>query len=343
MQPPMSAGGQESLPRASLESARQESTGSKNIRILLAVLKIFAGLAFLILAVRGINYHTLISGIGTAKLSWLLLAIVSILFGLGLKLWRWSTLLKNYRLSVHPSRLFSAYFIGQAANIVLPFRGGELVRLGYFTEDKKILPQAASTIVVEKYLDLLALTAACILVSVKISIDNILNLRGFLLPITIFVSILLFAAILFGPATWQKFRDKKFLPDRLTPWIDRWVQASLWLRDGRLILPVMLQTMLIWIVMWLTNLLLFHSMGMSLGGTAGGLVLVLVYVGLLPALMPGNIGPFYYFASLALLPFGTIQEQAVMFAVVLHAIVTLPPLLGGAIGLFIRSPHPYSA
>jgi uncharacterized membrane protein YbhN (UPF0104 family) len=334
---------QEDLSRLSLETAEKDRVRSKRIRTLLAVLKIFAGLALLVLAVRGINYHTLISGIGTAKLTWLLLAISSILFGLGLKLWRWSLLLKNYRLSVHPSRLFSAYFIGQAANIVLPFRGGELVRLGYFTEDKKILPQAASTIVVEKYLDLLALTVACILVSLKISLDNILNLGGFLLPITMVVSILLFAAILFGPATWQKFRDKKFLPDRLTPWIDRWVQASLWLRDGRLILPVLLQTMLIWIVMWLTNLLLFHSMGMSLGETAGGLVLVLVYIGLLPAVMPGNIGPFYYFASLALLPFGTIQEQAVVFAVVLHAIVTLPPLLGGAIGLFIRSPHPSSA
>ncbi len=52
--------------------------------------------------------------------------------------------------------------------------------------------------------------------------------------------------------------------------------------------------------------------------------------------MPGNIGPFYYFARLAVLPFGINHDQAFVFAVVLHAIVTLPPLLGGAIGLLVR-------
>ena len=88
--------------------------------------------------------------------------------------------------------------------------------------------------------------------------------------------------------------------------------------------------------MWLTNLLLFKSLGIPLGGTAAGLVLILVYVGLLPALMPGNIGPFYFFARLALLPFGIIHDQAFVFAVILHAIVTLPALLGGVIGLLVR-------
>ena len=98
---------------------------------------------------------------------------------------------------------------------------------------------------------------------------------------------------------------------------------------------------MIWGLMWSTNLLLFKSLGLYLGGTAGGLVLVLVYIGLFPALMPGNIGPFYFFARLALLPIGIIQDQAVVFAVLLHAIVTLPPLLGGAVGLLI--PHQQAA
>lgn len=65
-------------------------------------------------------------------------------------------------------------------------------------------------------------------------------------------------------------------------------------------------------------------------------MLTLVYVGLFPALMPGNIGPFYFFARLALLPFGIIQDQAIIFAVILHAIVTLPALLGGLIGILVR-------
>jgi hypothetical protein len=89
--------------------------------------------------------------------------------------------------------------------------------------------------------------------------------------------------------------------------------------------------------MWLTNLMLFTSLGLPLGATAGGLVLVLVYIGLLPALMPGNIGPFYFFASLALVPFGILHETAITYAILLHALVTLPPLLGGAVGIAIHS------
>src|SRR4030042_3779736 len=109
------------------------------------------------------------------------------------------------------------------------------------------------------------------------------------------------------------------------------------MRNPRQVFPGVLLTILIWGVMWLTNLILFKSLSLPLGGTAAGLVLILIYIGLLPALMPGNIGPFYFFASLALLPFGILHEQAFVFAVVLHAIVTLPPLLGGVLGLLLRS------
>src|SRR4030042_5675893 len=108
------------------------------------------------------------------------------------------------------------------------------------------------------------------------------------------------------------------------------------MRNPRQVFPGVLLTILIWGVMWLTNLLLFESLALPLGGTAAGLVLILVYVGLLPALLPGNIGPFYFFARLALLPFGILHDQAFVFAMILHFIVTLPPLLGGALGLLIR-------
>jgi hypothetical protein len=119
-------------------------------------------------------------------------------------------------------------------------------------------------------------------------------------------------------------------------WIDQWVEASQWLRNPRKIYPGILMTLLIWVIMWITNLLMFKCLGIPLGITAAGLVLILVYIGLLPALMPGNIGPFYFFASLGLLPFGIIHDQAFAFAVVLHAVVTLPSLVCGMIGLFLR-------
>ena len=342
MQQPMSGERQESLSRLCLRSIKKYSLGSRYLKPILAILKILAGLGLLVLSIQGIQVENLVAGIRSAALSWLALAVFSIILGLGLKLWRWAILIKNYNIRASPARLFSAYFVGQATNIILPLRGGELVRLGYFAGEKKILPETASTIILEKYLDLLALTLFSVMVSLKISLDNILNLRGWLLPLSVALTLLLLAVIFLGPAVWEKLRHRNHLPQRLIDWLDKWVQASNWLRNPRQVIPVALLTILIWGVMWFTNLLLFNSLGLAVGGTAAGLVLVLVYVGLFPALMPGNIGPFYFFARLALLPFGIIQDQAVVFAVVLHAIVTLPPLLGGAIGLLIRSRHPVS-
>jgi len=304
--------------------------------ILLTSIKILFGLALLILSIQGIHIENLMAGIRSANLSWMALAILSVLLSLFLKVWRWAIFIKNYEIQSSIARIYSAYFVGQATNILLPLRAGELVRTGYFADNTKTLPGIASTIVLEKYMDLVALTGCGILVSLKFSLENILNLRGFLIPLTVFITLLLLAVILFGPTVWGRIRDTMRLPKGMIVFLDKWVQASQWLKNPRQVLPGVLLTIFIWGVMWLTNILLFKSIGLALGGTAAGLVLISVYVGLLPALMPGNIGPFYFFARLALIPFGIIQDQAITFAVILHAIVTLPPLLGGAIGLLMR-------
>ena len=307
---------------------------SKN---LLTIIKILVGIALLIFSIRGIRWDNLVTGIRTADLSWLGLAIAAVVLGLFLKVWRWAILVKNYHIRASKAKLFSAYFVGQAVNILLPLRGGELVRIGFFADEPKVLPEIATTVVLEKYLDLLALCVCGIWISFQISLDNVLNMRGWLLPLTGFFTLFLLAAILFGQAMWRKIRTGKMLPKSIIEWVDRWAEASQWLRNPRLLMPPILLTILIWAVMWATNLLLFRSLGLQLGVTAAGLVLILVYVGLFPALMPGNIGPFYFFARLALLPFGIIQDQAIVYAVVLHAIVTLPALMGGLIGLLLRS------
>ena len=326
----------EQLSRFELESVKNNMTRSPSFKNILTIFKIFAGLALLILSIQGINWGNLVTGIRSANLTWLAVAVSSVLLGLFLKIWRWVIFVKNYQIRSSSARLFSAYFVGQAVNIILPLHGGELIRMGYFASEPKTLPDIVSTIALEKYLDLVALTTCGILVSFKFSLDNILNLRGWLLPLTSIITVLLLAATLFGPAAWSKIRVGKLMPIRIVDWVDRWVQASQWLRNPKQVYPAVLLTILIWIVMWLTNLLLFKSLGLPLGGTAAGLVLVLVYVGLLPALMPGNIGPFYFFARLAILPFGIIHDQAFVFAVILHAIVTVPPLLGGVVGLLAR-------
>jgi uncharacterized protein (TIRG00374 family) len=323
-----------------LEPTKTNTARSRAFQAIWTALKIIIGLGLLVLALREIRLDSLWEGIRSANLTWLGLAVLSILFGLALKLWRWQILIKNYHIQFSFSRLFSAYFVGQATNILLPFRAGELVRIGYFVEEKAVIPEAISTVIIEKYLDLTALAVATLIVSYSVSLENILNLQVWLLPLTGVLTVLLYIVMLFGNSIWKKVKDWNYLPKVFSDWIDRWVQASQWLRRPQRIIPMFLLTIVIWGVMWLTNLLLFKSLGLALGGVAGGLVLVLVYIGLFPALMPGNIGPFYFFASLAITPFGIVRAQAIVFAVILHAIVTIPPLVSGGIGLLLHTPRP---
>ncbi len=303
----------------------------------LTAIKILAGLAFLYIVVRGIRWETLLSGLRMLNPAWLLLSILSVLTSLFVKLWRWAFLIRNYQLNASNTRLFSAYFIGQAANILLPMRSGDIIRIGYLSGEVGIIPQVTTTVVLEKYLDLVALVICAVVVSINLAVKNVVNLPGSYIALILVTSILLFIFAVFSGKLWGIIRSRIKLQAKVTDWIDRWVEGSQWLVNSRKIYAVVLLTGLVWLIMWLTNILVFKSAGIRLHAAAAGMVLVSVYIGLIPAIMPGNIGPFYFFAFVPLIPFGVNRDQALLFAVVLHAIVTVPPLVFGSVGLFLRS------
>lgn len=311
------------------------------LRRLTPWLKASAGIALLAISLRSVHWAALFRDILAADPAWLSLAVFSVVLGLALKVWRWEILLKGFGVSTSARRTAEAFLAGQAANIVLPARGGEVVRLGMIGSDQPShIPHVAMTIGLEKALDLLALTGAAVAVAAYLPPQVDSRVRGWLLPASGMALGLVLFALIWGPKLWARFSGR--LQGRARPWVTRLVafvgrlaESSYWLRDPRKASPVLLLTLVIWATMWATNLLLFRALGLSLGGAAAGLVLVLVMLGLLPALMPGNVGPFYFFAELALAPFAVGVQPAAAFAILLHAIVTLPPLL--AAGLLLTS------
>ena len=317
-----------------LQHKRLRSIAFQTIRLL-------AGVALLVFSLWGVNWGQLAASVGSVSTPWFLLALGSVVVGLCFKTMRWQLFLRNYGLNIPWRRVFEAYFVGQSANIVLPTRGGELVRLGLLSaQNPSGAPQVAATIALEKFLDLIALSFMAVGVAAYLPIEKALWVREWLLPLSGFASFALVVMIFWGPRIWGLIQPK--ILTRAPAWVrkiaqllDRFIESSLWLRDARRLLPAVLLTALIWVVMWGTNMLLFRSLDLELPPVAGGLVLVFIYLGLLPALMPGNIGPFYFFAQLAVQPFSISDEKALAFAILLHAIVTLPPLLvGGGFLLF---------
>ncbi len=310
--------------------------------LLVSPLKIALGLLLLYLSFQRVNWGILLEALQTVSIAWLLLAIVSVLLSLGLKIWRWDLLLCNYHLHIPAPRLISAFFLGQAANILLIIRGGEIVRVTTaHLSGKADWVEISATIAIEKYLDLLILVLMMVAMSANLP-DMALERMGSLYPWVVVLTIALLFAVIFGPLLWRKFFPK----ESKKPWlqkvifrIDQFVQASLWLRDPRKFLPMLGVTLLIWVVMAFTNLFVFQSLSIQLSWSAAVLVLILVYIGVLPALMPGNLGPFTFFAQLALIPFAVSNELAVAFAVILYVIVTIPPLMIAGILMLFSTVH----
>jgi uncharacterized protein (TIRG00374 family) len=305
------------------------------------ILKVGAGLALLLVSVWGIDWNKLASTITSLNSGWLLVGILSVLAGLGLKSWRWYVLLRSYGIEASFSQAAGAFFLGQAANIILPVRGGELLRFGWLrSQQERGSAEIATTIVIEKYLDLLMLLALTILLTVYLPIVDIKANSTVLIIAGVTLTLALISLIWMAPKVWRTWQGKikAKVPAEYHKVIDsleRWFSASSEFRRPAKAIPPVGITLVIWGVMLSTNLILFSAFSLPISLAAGVLVLAAIYIGVVPALMPGNVGPFYFFASLALAPFGIDPQVRIAYAIVLHALVTVPPLLLAGISVLL--------
>lgn len=308
-------------------------------QLYLNLLKIGIGLGLLAISLRGVNWRLLLGSLERINLAWLLVATGTILGSLLLKITRSYLLLGNFGLSISFGRTMEAFLLGQAANFLLPSRGGDLLRLGYLSANQATqLPQITAAVLVEKFLDLIAMTVVALGVSAYLPVGKAFWVRNWLLPLSALATAGLVFLVVLGPQLWVNVRDRFGASSwswvrKITGWVDQLVDSSLWLRTPRRIFIATSLTLGIWAVMWATNQALFQGFSLQVPGVAAGLVLVLGYIGVLPNLMPGNVGPFYFFVQLAMQPFGISQAEGLAYTVVLHAMVTITPLVGSGVSM----------
>ncbi|MEW6717439.1 MAG: lysylphosphatidylglycerol synthase transmembrane domain-containing protein [Chloroflexota bacterium] len=299
--------------------------------------KVAVGLVLLWFSLQQAQWARIAESITQVNMLWLALTFFYVLCGLALKVWRWARMLRYVGVPLPVSLTSQAFLAGQALNILLPARGGEWGRLGLIlAEQSGKSAEVGMTIVLEKVIDLAMLGICATFVSVYLPSD----ILYWLLPIGGLLIFLMFVFTLWGEMMWNRFKNHlEYIRGsgikKVVEFTDQVFIAGKWIRNTKQTGYIFFITLLVWLIMWGTNLTLFRAMGISLGAEAALLVLVLVYIGMLPALMPGNIGPFYFFAQLALRPFQVGDQEAVAYSVLLHALVTLPPLVGGGISLLL--------
>jgi uncharacterized membrane protein YbhN (UPF0104 family) len=291
------------------------------------------------LALRQVNLESLSAALNRFDPAWLLATLATVLIGIGLKAVRWGLLLKP----VCPERsaldVAGALLTGQAANLLLPLRGGEVIRAA------SVLPPSDGRmgavlvgIGVEKAMDLLALAATAGLALPLLPGSE--TASAWVGPLALAAVLLAggLTAALLSHRAWPRLRpllggEATGLRQRVRGWIDRFSEGLERLARSGNLPGVLGLTAVIWIVMLTTNLALLQALGMEVSLGAAALVVVAVHLGLMPAIMPGNLGPFYLAVEVGLSPFGYGPGLRAAYAILLHALVSLPPLAGAALYL----------
>jgi len=287
---------------------------------------------------RGTDFPTLMAQIRQASILGLLLAASVNLSQNVFRVWRWQALLAPVRSDVPFRPLFSAVILGYLVSWVIPGRLGELVRPALVSGRERIpLAPVLGTVVADRVLDgitILVLFAVGLWMTplqgqAAQYVDTIRVASLAMVAGLVVVLAVMLAASGARPAlqAWVEKRGK------ILRWIGRVVLAfsrgTEALRRPRLLLPVVLNSLLVWLVISAGLWIGVWSCGARI--PFGGMLIMMPIIAAGVALpTPGGAGGFHAAITFGLSElFAVDPTVAVGAGILVHAIVFIPIILLG--------------
>jgi len=256
---------------------------------------------------------------------------------------RWGVLLGEPQ-SAKWRFLFTSMMIGYLANNVLPARAGELVRLYVFERRTGVSKStSAATVILERLIDVLWLLALVGALSFFVPLPTFIRSGGRIIaPIFLMIAIVLLCLAikgdhLIGLATRSVSAISPRLGQRLQGTSARFVNGLSALRSGKQALWVATLTVMIWAIEAVMVGLVMKSLGLSVPWIASLCVLVVLSLSFIIPAAPGAVGTYEFFTIAALAPFTVNSNQAVGFAIALHAVTYLAAMVLGLFSLSAES------
>lgn len=320
---------------------------SSQKRTLFITLGIVISIGLLVLLFRNIDFRELGQALAQANYWWLVPNIALVIFTMYQRAYRWKFMLAPIKPVKYPN-LLAATSIGFMANNVLPLRLGEFVRAYSLAYQDTGLTKSASlaTIFVERMVfDLVALLLifGAVLPYTHLAIPQEMRLG---LGIAISIALLGVAFMLLmahrptkagGILTKYLFFVPDAVKDRVQQVILRFARGLEFITNPKMLASVTGQTLLIWIVMGLSNYFVFLAFGFDLPIAASYVLLVVVSVSILIPSSPGFVGVYHAGTVWTLMQYQISKEQALSFAIVLHAAQYIPITVMGF--YFLRKEH----
>jgi len=312
---------------------------NRSIKFILGVLISIIGLYY---AFRQINFWELWVSLKNVNFVLITIAIVILLLSNVIRAWRWQILVKPINdVSFEPA--FSSIMIGYFGNSVLPFRMGELLR-AYVLADKTSLTASTAfgTIVIERILDFIGLSAVILLIMTVYPLKTIggsIIIGVIVLSLTAFIFIFLFSG--FKSTLLVKIEKLSLLRfgllRKILLFIKNILDGATTIRATNKLGIILLYTLIIWIMYYCSTYLATIATGIELEWFGFGVLLISTTLAISIPAAPGYVGTYHAAAVYILTNLfnvGRLDAQAA--AIILHAVGTIPIVIIGA-GYFLNS------
>ncbi|MBA3942946.1 MAG: flippase-like domain-containing protein [Herpetosiphonaceae bacterium] len=295
-----------------------------------------ASAALVLLASRHLPDH-LWNSYAHVDLGYVGVALLSVGGNTLAKALRWRRLLAAAGHTIALTQLLQAVIIGQMLNWIAPARVGDVGRAYLLGDDAPAPMLTLATVGVEKLLDVIAYAFVALVVVIWVPLPGWLgtslrSLIGAGMVVGGGILLVLRARIQVG---WTLLRLAHFMP------IDRWERLVTRLQTGFQGFAALAHhndqnvligwSAVIWLTAILNNVLVMLAVGLHLPWPAALLLLVGLQAGIALPGLPGTVGVFEY-ACVAILALWSVQQSvALSYAVLLHGVVMLPPVVVGAV------------
>ncbi|HEV8269145.1 MAG TPA: lysylphosphatidylglycerol synthase transmembrane domain-containing protein [Thermoanaerobaculia bacterium] len=305
---------------------------------------------FLFLFLRHLDLREVGRSVRDARASWLVVAFLTALATIPLRVWRWVRLLKRVG-TVRFGAAFSATCIGFAASTLLPARAGEVIRPVALARSERLpLAPLLASIGLERLLDLVSVVVLVVVYAlgsfVPAGLDpamverlGLFKKSAFLLGAGTFAGLIVFAFLASRPALFDRIVSPflRVLPARFRERVGAFLRSFLEglgaIRTPAEIAVIAISSLTLWFACAFQLYATLRAFDLVYPFPVSFFVLASAVIGL-AAPTPGGVGGYHYAVSHALTDFyAAPQAPAAALAVVSHAISFVPVTILGLIFL----------
>lgn len=311
-------------------------------RIIKFAIGIFTSIFFIALVLRSVSFENLAESLGSAKLDTLVVSIVLLVIAYVLRIKRSQIMLVAVNPNITFGRSAVPYMVSIAANNVLPFRVGDILRAINFSPWLGVSTASIlAVMMLERLMDLLVIIGffggALFLFHAQESRELALQHSTALFLIlgaVLIAGFLFFPMLLRSPVEWFMAVIKYFVPkleSKIRPFIDRIFRTLTVIVHRPLMLLLLGYTILSWLFEAYTFYMVACAIPNMVNPAAGWLAMPVGTLSTALPSSPGYVGTFHYFVTVAARALGNSPDASTAFAILIHLVLWLPVTLCGAL------------